>query len=130
MEPSQIQDAQEATFNYSLKKPKSAVITSQDNQIENDQRIKLPDIPPVKTEYATKNLELIYTNKLFEVNEKRWSDDLTQDEFEKTIRDFDAFARTCPPEIRTAPIKGKLKKIKARFSYLINKWDISIDCLL
>ena len=129
---------------YSPKKFKSTILTSATNlseQQQNNQRIELKSIPPVKSEpkntttpvaaaFSTKSLDLLYTNKLFEIKKRIWSEDLTQDEAEELICDFENFRNANRPEILSKQAKDSLRETEARFAYLIDKWDIDKYSLL
>ena len=64
---------------------------------------------------------MIYNNKLFEIKKRIWSEDLTQDETEKIICDFEAFRRANHTEILNKQTKDILRETDARFAYLTNK---------
>ncbi len=124
---------------YSPKKLKTSTLAADVNdhseQQHHHQRIEIKSIPLVKPEQKTtpnitKSLDLIYTNKLFEIKKRIWSEDLTQDETEKIICDFEAFRRINRPEILSKQTKDSLRETDARFAYLMNKWDIDINPLL
>jgi len=122
---------------YSPKKLKTSTLAAavNDHSEQHHQRIEIKSFPLVKSEQKTtanisKSLDLIYTNKLFEIKKRIWSEDLTQDEAEKIICDFEAFRRVNRPEILSKQTKDSLRDTDARFDYLINKWDIDINPLL
>jgi len=123
---------------YSPKKLKLSTLAAavNDHSEQHHQRIEIKSIPLVvkpeqkTTPNITKSLDLIYTNKLFEIKKRIWSEDLTQDETEKIICDFEAFRRVNPPEILSKQTKESLNKTDARFACLIKKWDIDINHLL
>ena len=116
---------QKTTINPSSKKPKAVTFVSMMNdRSENSQRIELSNYSLVKPDKATKSLDLLYTNMLFEIEKRIWSEDLTRDEFEKIIGDFEAFKRANRPDTLSKQSKDSLKQTEARFSYLINKWDL------
>lgn len=130
-----IQDHNKININdYFPKKLKTTSVNDQSEQC-NQQKIELQNIPLVKSEQkptatTAKSQDLIYTNKLLEIKKRIWSDDLTQDETEKIIRDFEAFRRANRPEILSKQSKDSLRETDARFAYLIDKWDIDINSLL
>jgi hypothetical protein len=125
---------------YSPKKLKTSILAAAVNdhpEQQHHQRIEIKSIPLVNkpeqkttTPNITKSLDLIYTNKLFEIKKRIWSEDLTQDETEKIICDFEAFRRVNRPEILSKQTKDSLRDTDERFTYLINKWDIDINHLL
>ena len=129
---------------YSPKKFKTTILTSATNlseQQQDNQRIELKSILPVKSKpkitttpvaaaFSTKSLDLLYTNKLFEIKKRIWSEDLTQDEAEELICDFENFRNANRPEILSKQAKDSLRETEARFAYLIGKWDIDKYSLL
>lgn len=129
---------------YSPKKFKTVILTSvanqsQSEQQQNNQRIELKSIPHIISEQknttapaslSTKSLDLLYTNKLFEIKKRIWSDDLTQDEAEKLICDFETFRNANRPEILSKQAKDSLRETEARFTYLMSKWDTDKYSLL
>jgi len=78
----------------------------------------------------TKSTDLLYTNKLLEIKPRIWAEDLSQEEFEKIIQDFEIFRRTHLPAILSKQSKDKLKDTEERFAYLVKKWDIDMNLML
>jgi hypothetical protein len=113
-------------FDYSLKKRKTAISPSNE-RLTDSNRVEIKPIPLIK---SVKSIDLLYTNKLLEIKQRIWAEDLTKEEFEKTIQDFETFRRTHQPDILSKQSKDKLKDTEARIAYLIDKWDIDMNYLL
>jgi hypothetical protein len=120
------QELNKTNFDYSLKKLKTAISSSNECLTENN-RVEIKPIPLIK---SAKSIDLLYTNKLLEIKQRIWAEDLTKEEFEKIIQDFETFRRTHQPDILSKQSKDKLKDTEARIAYLIDKWDIDMNCML
>jgi len=109
--------------------PKKMKAITTDQQSDN-KRLEISNFLLSKPEKATKSIDLLYTNKLLELKKRIWSEDITRDELEELIRDFESFRRSYLPEILSKQSKERLRETDARISYLIQKWDIDINPIL
>jgi len=123
------QELNKTNFDYSLKKLKTAISPSNERLTEqNNKRVEIKPIPLIKP--MMKSIDLLYTNKLLEIKQRIWAEDLTKEEFEKIIQDFETFRRTHQPDILSKQSKDKLKDTEARIAYLIDRWDIDMNYML
>jgi hypothetical protein len=115
---------QKSIIDYSPKRSRTT-IDSSDPLLDDDDDNSRVEIK--KTFSSTKNIDLLYTNKLLELKRRIWSEDLSKDESERIIKDFEAFRRTYLPQILSKQSKDKLRETDARIIHLIDKWNIDIN---